>query len=590
MRPISRRTVLAGAAGGAALAAISPRAAFASSPRARAAALSAGSKPGTRPDPSRPAGTPDTSLPYEHIVVVMMENHSFDTYLGMLPKRGQPKADGFTFDGNGVPLNSNPIPGDKKGGRIRSFRMTSTCQGDVSQAWDATHTQINGGRMDGFVGSTGGDANDTPMGYYDEEDLPFYYSLAKTFTVGNRYFCSAPCQTYPNRRFLVAGTSTGDISTDSGSITAASMVPAAGTILDQMTANDVSWINYFTDLPGTAIIASNVEKNPTHYQPAAAFLTAAKAGTLPSVSFVDPEFGVTSDVGGDLNSYLLSNAAAKAALPGFVGADASSSGGDEETPQNVLNGQAFVNQIVNAVMSGPLWAKTLLIWTYDEHGGYYDHVAPPAAPVPDSVAPDLQPGDATGTFGMYGVRVPAVVVSPWTKPNDVTNVVHDHTSIMATIEMKWNLPSLTYRDANATTLHDYLDLSPAGLARPTFLDPPTLVAAQSPAASDLTCSTADYHETPFYPAARETATTGTTAAAAGTTGTSGTSHGATVGSAAGDRVVGTAPTGASGTSTAKGSLAFTGLDAAVPAVGAALVGAAALAGWKARPTPADADV
>ena len=164
MTVLSRRSVLAGAAGGAALAAVSPRAAFASSAREARQALATGRMVGERPDLTRPAGEPHAGLPFKNIVVVMMENHSFDTYLGMLPKRGQPKADGFTFDGKGRPLNSNPVPGDTKGGRIRSFRMTSTCQGDVSQAWDATHAQINGGRMDGFVGSTGGAANDNPDG------------------------------------------------------------------------------------------------------------------------------------------------------------------------------------------------------------------------------------------------------------------------------------------------------------------------------------------------------------------------------------------------------------------------------------------
>ena len=489
----SRRSLLAGAAGGAALTALSPRLATAMSPGARARALVNTGHVGDRPYPHRPIGVAAAPgepgyMPFDHLVIVMMENHSFDTYLGMLPRRGQPKADGFAFDGNGRPLNSSPVPNDAGGGRIRSFRMTSTCQGGVSQSWNATHRQIDGGRMDGWIGSADGDANDTPMGYFDEPDLPFYYSLAKTFTLANRWFCSTPCQTYPNRRFLIAATASGDISTDTATLT--TDVPANGTILDRMHAGQVSWVNYFTDLPSTAVIFQNFEEYATsaHYQPQAKFFADCAAGTLPSVSFVDPEFGVTSDVGGALDDQLRPYVGV---LPGFVGADLSSAGGDEESPQNVLNGQAFVASVVNAVMNGKAWDRTLLVWTYDEHGGYYDHVPPPVAVAPDDVPPQLSPGDAPGTYAQYGVRVPAVVVSPWSRRNDVTDVVHDHTSILATIEKKWNLPSLTRRDHGAATLEDFVDFS-----RAVFLDPPTLAAAQSPATSLTTCSTADYREAP----------------------------------------------------------------------------------------------
>ncbi|HEX7354552.1 MAG TPA: alkaline phosphatase family protein [Mycobacteriales bacterium] len=495
-RAVSRRSVLAGAAGTAALAALSPRLARATAatgtPTGIRTSPAAMGHVGDRPYPFRPIGAAAGPgepgfMPFEHLVIVMMENHSFDTYLGMLPQRGQPKADGFTFDGNGRPLNSSPVPG-RNAGRIRSFRMTSACQGGVSQSWNATHQQIDGGRMDGWIGSADGDANDTPMGYYDEPDLPFYYSLAKTFTLANRWFCSTPCQTYPNRRFLVAGTASGDISTDTSSIT--TDAPAAGTILDRMHAGNVSWVNYFTDLPGTAVILDNFEKYAPsgHYQPVAKFFADCAAGTLPSVSFVDPEFGVTSDVGGSLNDAL---APYTGALPGFVGANLSSAGGDEESPENVLYGQAFVASVVNAVMNGRAWDKTLMIWTYDEHGGYYDHVPPPVALAPDDVPPQLSPGDAPGTYAQYGVRVPAVVVSPWSRKNDVTNVVHDHTSILATIEKKWNLPSMTRRDHHAATVEDFVDFSQA-----VFLDPPALAPAQNPASSLTTCSTADYHEQP----------------------------------------------------------------------------------------------
>src|SRR3954447_19571906 len=425
-------------------------------------------QPGVVPDLLREPGEPTDALPFDHLVVLMMENHSFDCYFGVLPRRGQPAADGFSFDPSGAPANTNPY----RGGYVVPFRATSECQGSVTQNWNSTHKQIDGGRMDGFAATS-----PQSMVYWTDEDLPFYYSLAKTFTLANRWFCSAPCQTYPNRRFLLAGTAYGLISTDTKSLQ--DPPPPNGTIFDRLAQHHITWKNYFVDLPGTGVIPSIGEKYPGNLVPLTQFFADCAAGTLPSVSFVDPEFGATGVAGG--------------AAPGDTGDPLSAQGGSEENPQDIQIGQASVARVVNAVLGSPAWPRTLFVWTYDEHGGYYDHVPPPAAVKPDNIPPKLGPNDIRGAYDIYGPRVPTVVMSPYSKPHGVSNVVYDHTSILATIEAKWNLPAMTARDANANTLIDFLDTRRAQL-----LEPPTLAAASDPAPGEQHCST-EQPDLPVHP-------------------------------------------------------------------------------------------
>jgi phospholipase C len=460
-RPITRRTLLRqGGTLGAGLAAFSGGGLW----RALAAAGAVVRRPDSLPDPRRPAGTPTEALPFDHIVVVMMENHSFDNLLGALAHFGQPRAQGLKFNTRGIALNSNP--GGE--GPVRSFPFPTTAQGPhVSQDWNATHEQIDEGRMDGFVRSVD---DVQPMGYWTPEVLPFAYSLAHTFCVANRWFCSAPCQTYPNRRFLMAGTAYGNISTNTESLL--DPPPPNGTLWDRLHAYGISWRNYFTDLPSVGIIGSTVEKYPQNLAPIAQFFSDCAAGSLPSVSLVDPEFGVAGEVGGAL-----------ATLPALqpIAEKLNTTGGSEENPQDMSYGEFWASQVVKAVLRSPAWPRTLLLYTYDEHGGYYDHVPPPAAIAPDSIAPELGAGDVPGGYDIYGPRVPAIVVSPYAKANAVTNVVHDHTSFLATVEAKWNLPALTYRDANARTVTDFLNLT-----SPALLNPPAIAEAAAPVGAATT--------------------------------------------------------------------------------------------------------
>ena len=429
--------------------------------RAAAAAGAVVHQPDSLPNPRLAPGTVNDAMPFDHIIVIMMENHSFDNALGALARAGQPKAHGLRFSPAGVARNSNPGPS----GRVRSFPLPTTAQPPgCSQSWNATHAQIDGGKMDGFVPSV---ENDAPMGYWTPEVLPFVYSMARTFCVNNRWFSSAPCQTYPNRRFLMAGTAYGNISTSSESLK--DPPPPNGTIWDRLHAYGISWTNYFTDLPSTGIIPSTIEKYPANIAPITQFYADCAAGTLPSVSLVDPEFGVVSEVGSAL-----------ATVPALasIAEKLTDTGGDEEGPQDMAYGEYWAYQTVKAILESPAWPRTLLIYTYDEHGGYYDHVKVPNAIEPDAIQPQLGPGDVPGAYNLYGPRVPGIVASPYAKPNAVTNLVHDHTSFLATVEAKWNLPRLTYRDANAQTVMDFLDPQTAAFMNPPEItEPPVPVGA-----------------------------------------------------------------------------------------------------------------
>src|SRR5581483_10426859 len=387
--------------------------------------------PGSLPFPDRPAGSLNPDLTPElanidHIIVVMMENHSYDNYLGMLPGSARRGLDGFTLDGSGRPTAAQVDP---SGTTVRAFPAGTPCQGDVSQSWVASHEAWDFGAMDGFLRGSSSWA----MSYWDGGTFPFYYWLAETFPVCDRWFCSTLCQTYPNRVFSMAATAAGLISTDTPPPT---VTPPNGHIFDVLDAHGISWGDWYSELPtpglfGAAYAASLEGRNlfGPFGAPAAtvdAFKAACRAGTLPSYVLLEPDY----------------------------------QWGSEENPQDVQVGQWFVAQVVQALMSVPeVWARSLLIWTYDEHGGYYDHVPPPTALAPgDGLDPVLPAGvsDYGDRYTQLGFRVPAVVVSPWAKPGYAEHTVFDHTSVLATLERKWNLPALTWRDANANPIRDCL--------------------------------------------------------------------------------------------------------------------------------------
>jgi phospholipase C len=407
-------------------------------------------QPGSLPFPFLPPGT-DTIPQIEHIVLLMMENHSFDNRLGTLDR---PDVDGFRLGRNGLPTATNPYP---DGTIQHAFRMPTTCQlnSQPSQEWTASHNAFNNGKNDGFVRTTisplsteivGGVA----MGYWQAEDQPFYDSLYKSFPIADRYFCSVLGQTFPNRRYVIGATSLGQIDDIGVNLTD---FPVNGTIFDSLDAHGISWKNYFSTTSSLELFPPLFLKNENNNKIVniSNFFTDAAAGTLPGYSFVEPDYGQ----------------------------------GSEENPQNIAVGEEFAAKVINAVINGPNWDRTLLILTYDEHGGYYDHVPPPAAIAPDDIGPILQPGEnGFDGFNRYGFRVPCAIVSPWARPHYVSHQVFDHTSILKLIQTKWNLPALTFRDANAIPMLDMLDLNHPHFAKPPQLAQP--LAVTNPSA--LACS------------------------------------------------------------------------------------------------------
>lgn len=395
--------------------------------------------PGSRPYPGKPEGI-DTMPQIEHVVIYMQENHSFDNYFGMLGR-----GDGFTLGPDGKPTNSNPTSG---GEQVVAFHKAGDyCQSQpfAGQNWNATHKEFNGGAMDGFVTSNG----DRPgaMGYWDGTDLPFYEGLANTFVLCDRWFASAPCQTLPNRRYLQAATSAGMITSDPNEVLAIPNTPN-GCIWERFEDHGISWADYAIDLPDILLFLDFHKSHSNKIKKFEDFLLHAQTGALPQVSIISPGHHVYS----------------------------------EEDPSDIQLGEAYSAAIINALMHGPAWEKTALFFMYDEHGGYYDHVPPPAAIAPDAIPPNTNPGDEPGGFDLYGMRVPAIVVSPFAKAGYVSSVVHDHTSVLKFLETKFNLGAMTYRDANADDLLDCFDFDAMA-----FREPPELPAPGLPA-SGSTCS------------------------------------------------------------------------------------------------------
>jgi phospholipase C len=354
----------------------------------------------------------------DHIVVVMLENRSFDHMLGYLSlSGGRPEIDGLRpalanrYQGRGYPVH----------------HLAATALGmDPDHSAGAIDTQIAEGNMSGFVASAAatlaaqGIEDGDPgcvMGYYDDTDVPVYDHLAEQFAVCDRWFASVPGATLPNRLYALCGTAGGSRDDRPPHIPP---LYHQSSFVRHLDAHQISWRWYSFD-PGTLRLADaryrlghhqrfgyfsktglpwktvfDISCNPK----IPSFLEDAAAGTLRSVSWIDPAFTNFNPLGFPVN--------------------------DDHPMADIKDGQDLVLAIYDALATSPQWDSSLLVIVYDENGGFYDHVPPPEAA-----------DDEPQTFGRYGVRVPAIIVSPWIEPRTVSHTLFDHTSIIKTVLLRF---------------------------------------------------------------------------------------------------------------------------------------------------------
>jgi phospholipase C len=437
-----------------------------------------------------------------------IKDKSFDGLAQFNPVSGDPPLKGPDPTNPGCDP-SNPagpkicVPDDNN--PVTSFHLGSVCTEELSPFWNESHVDWNADfeypnkideKLNGFVEAAGNDArqytqstvNDVnglrAMGYFKDSDLNYYYNMASNFAISDRWFAPVMSRTQLNRMYMIAATSQGYIypigsnSADQNQLTATTIfeqlqnagitwkiyVNAVNTPCATMTGDDqsecllvgYSYLNQFTY---EGVIQASRGKSPDLLQnivPLTQFTTDAQSGTLPQYAMIEPA--------------------------GAQGLDEHPSDNDAY-PENIQTGANYAAGLINTLMTSVSWKDSAMIFTYDEAGGFYDHVAPQVAMVPDQFAYpiDLQPTDACDganqssgicSFGITGYRVPLIVISPFSKKNYVSHTVYDTTAVLTLVEKRWGLAALTARDgAQPDMSTDFFDFTNAPWTTPPT--PPT---------------------------------------------------------------------------------------------------------------------
>ena len=361
--------------------------------------------------PTAAAADPTPASPIRHLVVLLQEDRSFDSYFGTFPG-----ADGIPASVC-MPLE---LPNDTP--CQQPFHLSAPRTAGLQHGSVAAQAGYNAGAMNGFGTAQRPAQAAQVMGYYDGTDLPLYWNLATDYVLADRFFASALGGTVTNHVFAIAGRPV-----PSG------RMPAGGwdypTIFDRLQQAGVSWKYYVRNYQATVTYrtqrtatggASQVARVPllamgryvddpnlrSHIVDESQYFADLNAGTLPAVSFIV------------------------------------ASGATEQAPSNIGLGERHAGSLILALMRSTTWQSSLFVLSWDDWGGWYDHVPPPQV-------------DADG----YGFRVPTILISPYAPPGRIDSTVYDFTSILRFIEVNWNVSPLTARDATATSIGTALDLT-----------------------------------------------------------------------------------------------------------------------------------
>jgi len=413
----------------------------------------------------------------QHVVVLVLENQSFDRMLGYVTLP-DPRQRLEALTGN----ESNPAPPDPpvKVSKTTSPEAYVTDPGPGHSIDDIAFQIFGQGQVpdppvptnSGFVlnyaaqAGKGGkpiglEAGKAIMQCFDPDLVPVITSLARNFVVCDHWFASVPGPTWPNRFFLHAGTANGLLDTPETADQLRSNFFRSPyrmrSIFENLMAEGHTWKVYYDDYAQTFALR-NLHRYGNLFVKFEEFAQDVARGALSEYSFIEPR-GFSA--------------------PGWPS-------NDQHPPHSVLEGEKLIANIYDTLRGNDaVWRQSLFILLYDEHGGFYDHVPPPAACAPDDIAPMIGPTDEQAGFDHYGIRVPAMVASPYARPHYVSHKVYDHTSVLRFIETRFDLPALTRRDANANPMLRLFKFS-----RPAFPTPPSLPAAPMDPAQVEQCSSA----------------------------------------------------------------------------------------------------
>jgi phospholipase C len=356
-------------------------------------------------------------------VYMMLENRTYDHYFGARSMLEGKPGDGLTAD------MMNP---DMDGDMVAPFKVDPSveCVNDPDHSWEGSHAQWNNGKNDGFVRAQEqnyGRGSREPMQYYTRDMLPVSWALADNYATCDRWFASVMGPTIPNRAYWHVATSAG-LNSNQAILDMFASLPVPS-IYNRLHDADVDWAYYYGNLPVVSAIQSTgqyaLDLGPTdgtgNIRRFEFFLKDAAAGRLPPVCYIDPVFG-----GG---------------------------GNDDHPPHHPIDGQELILTVYQALATSPQWKHlVMMVVTYDEHGGFFDHVSPPT-----TTDDTLQKYGVDG-FQQMGFRVPAMVIGPYVKPGYVSSVVYDHTSALKQLQNAFGFSALNVRMDAANDLSDCLDM------------------------------------------------------------------------------------------------------------------------------------